>query len=257
MSTGVAAPPATSPADRRVARVATLRTLFALLLRNQATKGRLAALGALGVVGIIVGAVVTDSSNFDTLTAATRFVNLYGLSLLTPVVSLVFGTGVLGDLVEDRSLVYLWLPPVPRWLVAAAAWAATLVVSAPFAVGVCVLIAVATGGGTDLVVGTLWASLLGMVAYSGLFTALGLRFRRALVWGFAYLLIWENFIAQAGAGTARLSILSYLRSVLSAYTGVGLELADRDLIWSFVIPIAVGLAGLWYTTRRLHSQDID
>lgn len=245
------------PATGRGPALGQLRALTVLLLRNQATRGRLLALAALGIVGVLVGAVVTDSSPLDATVAGTRFVNLYGLSLLTPVVALVFGAGALGDLVDDRSLVYLWLPPVPRWVIALAAWVATLIVCVPFTVGVSVVMAAVTGGGGDLVLGTMWASLLGLVAYSGLFTALGLRFRRALVWGFAYLLIWENFIAQAGDGAARLSILSYLRSVLSAYTGAGLELADRDLTMSFIVPIVVGLIGVAYTARRLHTTDVD
>jgi len=237
--------------------LASLRALTWLLLRNQATRGRLFALAALGVVGVLVGAVVTDNSSLDATVAGTRFVNLYGLSLLTPVVALVFGAGALGDLVDDRSLVYLWLPPVPRWVIALAAWIATLVVCIPFTLGASVVMSAATGGGADLVIGTLWASLLGLIAYSGLFTALGLRFRRALVWGFAYLLIWENFVAQAGDGAARLSILSYLRSLLSAYTGAGLELADRSLTASFIVPVVVGLLGFAYTVRRLHTTDVD
>lgn len=245
-----------TPAARRSVLVP-LRALTMLLLRNQATRGRLFALAALGAVGVLVGAIVTDNSTLDATVAGTRFVNLYGLSLLTPVVALVFGAGALGDLVDDRSLVYLWLPPVPRWVIALAAWIATLIVCSPFTLGASVLMAAATGGGADLIVGTLWASLLGLVAYSGLFTALGLRFRRALVWGFAYLLIWENFVAQAGDGAARLSILSYLRSVLSAYTGAGLELADRDLTASVIVPIVVGVCGVAYTARRLHTTDVD
>ncbi|MBS1848459.1 MAG: hypothetical protein JST73_09300 [Actinobacteria bacterium] len=234
-----------------------LRALTMLFVRNQATRGRIVGLAVLAVTGIIVGALATGSTAIDPTVAGTRFVNLYGLSLLTPVVALVFASGSLGDLVEDRSLVYLWLPPVPRWVIALAAWVASLLVCLPFTVGASVVMAAATGGGTDLMIGTTWASLIGLVGYSGLFTALGLRFRRALVWGFAYLLIWENFIAQAGAGAARLSILSYLRSILSAYTGAGLQLADRELGWSYVIPALVGVCGIIYATRRLDRQDID
>lgn len=227
-----------------------------LLIRNQATRGRMAALAALGVVGIVVGALTTGSSVLDPTIEGTRFVDVYGLSLLTPVVALVFGAGVLGDLVEDRSLVYLWLPPVPRWVIALAAWVATMAVCVPFTVGMAVAMAAATGGGPDLIVGTVWSTGLGLIAYSGLFTALGLRFRRALVWGFAYLLIWENFVAQAGAGAARLSILSYLRSVLSAWTGAGLELADRDLVFSYIVPVVVGVLAIVYATRRLRTTDV-
>ncbi len=249
--------PTTSPPQLQARHGRALFALFGLLLRNQATRGRLVALSALGAVGIIVAAIVSGSNGLDATASGTRFVNLYGLSLLTPVVALVFGTGALGDLVEDRSLVYLWLPPVPRWVIALAAWMATLALCVPFTIVAAIAMAVATGGSTDLLIGTLWATLVGMIAYSGVFVALGLRFKRALVWGFAYLLIWENFVAQAGAGAARLSILSYLRSILSAYTGVGLKLADRDLTMSFVVPVVVGLVGVALCARRLHTTDID
>lgn len=242
---------------RRRSGARVLWPLIALLLRNQVTKGRIAALGGLALLGIAIAPLVTGNTDIDATIAGTRFVNLYCLSLLTPVVALVFGSGSLGDLVEDRSLVYLWLPPVPRWEIALAAWLATLAACTPFVIVASALTAIATGGGTDLLIGTFWASLLALIAYTGLFTALGLRFRRALIWGFAYLLIWENFIAQAGNGTARLSILSYVRSVLSAYTGAGLKLANRDLVLSFVVPIAVGVVAVFLTARRLHHQDID
>ncbi len=240
----------------RFAAVAAFVPLTRLLLRNQATRGRVAALVAIGIVGIVVGAVTTASSALDPAVQGTRFVHTFALSLLVPVVALVFGAGALGDLVEDRSLVYLWLPPVPRWVVALAAWCATLLVCAPLTVGMATITAAATGGGTDLIVGTLWSTTLGLIAYSGLFTALGLRFRRALVWGFAYLLIWENFVAQAGAGAARLSILSYTGSLLSAWTGAGLELADRDLVFSYVVPVAVGVGAIVYTAWRLGRSDV-
>lgn len=246
-----------APTVHKPARTRALWPLFVLLLRNQVTKGRIAALGGLGILGIAIAPLVTGNTDIDATIAGTRFVNLYCLSLLTPVVSLVFGTGSLGDLVDDRTLVYLWLPPVPRWSIALAAWSATLVACFPFAVVTSAITALATGGGGDLLIGTIWSSLLALIAYSGLFTALGLRYRRALVWGFAYLLIWENFIAQAGNGTARMSILSYARSVLSAYTGAGMKLADRDLTLSFVVPLVVGVMAIVYTARRLHHQDID
>ncbi len=242
---------------RRPSTIASFRAMYTLLLRNQLSRGRIAALGGLGVVGILVGFLVTHGADVNTTVKGTRFVNVFGLSLLTPVAALVFGVGALGDLVEDRSLVYLWLPPVPRWVIAVAAWSATFTACLPFAVLMLVAIAAATGGGGDLLLGTFWAGLLALLAYSGLFTLLGLRFKRALVWGLVYLLIWENFIARAGAGTARLSILSYARSVLSAYTGVGMSLADRALTWSFAVPVAVGVIGVIATARRLHTQDID
>jgi hypothetical protein len=90
---------------RKRSRTRALWPLFVLLLRNQVTKGRIAALGGLGILGIAIAPLVTGNTDIDATIAGTRFVNLYCLSLLTPVVSLVFGSGSLGDLVDDRTLV--------------------------------------------------------------------------------------------------------------------------------------------------------
>jgi ABC-2 type transport system permease protein len=232
--------------------------VYRVLLRSLATRGRLLLLGALGLVCIGIGIQVGVSDPaIGQIEAGTRALNEAGLSLLVPVVSLVFASAALGDLVDDRSLVYLWLPPAPRWVLAAAAWAASLTICAPLVVVPLVAAAVATGAESELIVGIAVSSALGVLAYTGLFTALGLRFRRALLWGLAYLLLWEQFVARSGAGAARLSVLSYLRSLLSAYTGVGLSLADRDLALSYVVPVLVGVAGAAYATRRLRVQDID
>jgi ABC-2 type transport system permease protein len=54
---------------------------------------------------------------------------------------------------------------------------------------------------------------LGIVTYTSVFVALGLRMRRALAWGLAYILIWEGAVANAGAGLARLAIRLSTRSI--------------------------------------------
>ena len=66
--------------------------------------------------------------------AAWTLVDAYGLSLLIPVVALVFASAALGDLAEDGTLVYLWLRPLPRWQLALAAFAASVTVAVPVAV---------------------------------------------------------------------------------------------------------------------------
>ena len=50
------------------------------------------------------------------------------------------------------------------------------------------------------------ASTLATVAYSAVFCGLGLRVRRALAWGLAYLLIWEEAVARVSHGAARASL---------------------------------------------------
>lgn len=246
------------PPPRRVRSLPAFTAVYRVLLRSQATRGRLLLLGGLGLVIVGIGARIGVASHgIDQLELGTGWLNDAGLSLLVPIVSLVFASAVFGDLVDDRSLVYLWLPSVPRRVLAAAAWAATLTICLPLVVVPIVVAAVLTKAGGYLIEGVAVSATFGVIAYTGIFTALGLRFRRALLWGIAYVLLWEQFVARAGGGAARLAVLSYLRSLLSAYTGVGITLADRSLAYSYVVPVLVGMAGVAYAARRLQVQDID
>jgi ABC-2 type transport system permease protein len=233
-----------------------LAALYRLMLRIQLTRGRLLALAALGAVGVVVGFAIGRAEVVEPLTAGTRFINVFGLSLLVPVATLVFASAALGDPTEDGTLVYLWLRPVPRSHVVGAAVAAAFSVTWPVVVVPLVLSAALTGAGTDLVVGTVAGATAGMVAYSAIFVALGLRVKRALVWGLLYIFIWEGFVATANTTAARLAIRSYARSILSDATGVTLRLADFTLASSWLVPVAVAVVAAAYATRRLRRMDI-
>jgi ABC-2 type transport system permease protein len=230
--------------------------IYRVTLRSEATKARLISLGLLGAVGVLIGLAIGLGDVTDPLEAGTNMVNAFGLSLYAPVVTLVFASAALGDPVEDGTLVYFWLRPVPRWQIVVATYLATLTVALPLVLVPLGLAAVLTGAGGGLVRGTLTSAALAVVAYGGLFTWLGLRVRRALVWGLAYILLWEGFVASAGRSAARLAVRSYTRSVLERATGITLKLADVSALNAVVVPIVVGLAAVAVTVRRLRRTEV-
>ncbi len=250
---GATAPVAPATANRRRRFVA----LYRLFLRNQATTSRLLGLGALGVVGIALGLLIGVNHPFDPTRRGTRLVDVYGLSLLAPITSLVFASSALGDLVDDHTLVYVWLRSVPRAHIAWAAAAASTAVCAPLVVVPLVIAAALTGGDATLLSGAAVSSLVAVIGYVGVFTAVGLRFRRALVWGIVYILLWEQFVARAAGSASKLALLAYSRSVLSGYTGVGLKLATLSVPVGLVVPLVVGPLAVVYTGRRLAHHDVD
>lgn len=233
-----------------------MKALYRLLLSTQATKGRIIALLALGAMGVLLGLSLRWNSAADPLDDGTFLMATYGLALFVPVTTLVFASSVLGDPSEDGTLVYLWLKPVPRWKIAAAALAATLTVTLPVVVVPMVLTAAVTGAGSDLVLGTLAACTLSTVAYAGIFTWLGLRVKRSLVWGLAYILIWEGFVARAGANAARLSIRANARSLLSHIAHGPERLIDVSPTTAFVVPAIAFVVAVWLTVRLLTRQDV-
>ncbi len=247
--------PAT-PAGRAAPDPATVfGAVYRLLLRSIATRGRLAAIGTLAAVSLLTALAVGAASPTDPLDAATRYANL-NLTTLVPVAVLVFGAATLGDLVDDTTLVYLWLRPVPSWVHVASAWAATCTITLPL-VGAPILLATAMiEPDADLLLATVLGAVVAIAAYSALFVMAGIRFRRALPWGLVYILIWEGFVASAGETAARLAIRSYVRSIISQLTGQELKLADFNLASGILVPLAIAVVALAYASRRLARADV-
>jgi ABC-2 type transport system permease protein len=263
-------------------KAATRLPIYRLVLRSQVTRARLLALLALGVVGIVVGAALGASNRPDLvpddgrlvaghLLTGARFVNTFGLSLLVPVTALVFAAASLGDPDEEGTLVYLWLRPVRRSRIVLAAAAASFTVSWPIVVVPLALAAAAastttighdtvndaaTRGGGALVLGTVASATVALVAYTGLFCALGLVARRALVWGLLYIFIWEGFVATAADSAARLAVRTYARSVLTGIADVSLRGTVIDSPVRWVVPLVVGGLALAFATWRLARRDI-
>lgn len=233
-----------------------LPTVWRVLVRSIATRLRVGGLGLLGVGAIILALSVRGANPFDRPNAAWSLVDSYGLSLLVPVVSLVFASAALGDVAEDGTLVYLWLRPYPRWQLAVAAFAASVTVVVPVAVLPLVIAAAITGEGGRLVAGAAAGGLLMTVAYSAVFCGVGLRVRRALAWGLAYLLIWEQAVARVSHGAARASIFVNTRS-LAAY--IAHHSPPRNAVaWTtgLIVPLVVVVVALALTSRSLDRGEI-
>lgn len=231
-------------------------SICSLMVRTQVTRTRLISLGSLSVLALVVGAALGNGRVRNHLTTGTEFVNLYGLSLLVPIATLVFASSMFGDPSDDGTLVYLWLRPVARWKLVLAAALTSFVVTWPLVVPPLVAAASLTKGGSDLVWGTLTSATVMMVAYTGLYIALGLRVKRPLVWGLLYTFIWEGFVARGSTNAAKAAVRAYGTSILHQVTGVPLVLSDLDYVWAISVPLVAGALGLAYAVRRLHKMDV-
>ncbi len=240
---------------RHVAPGAAIALSYRVVLRQLTSRSRIVGLSLLALVAPI-SAFALGSADAS-LDDSVQLIASVGLGLVLPVVTLVFAGAAIGDLRDDKTLVYLWLRPMDRWPIVAGAAFAAGTLAAPITIIPLVLAAILTGAGNGIVVGTLLAAIVGLVAYVGLFTLFGVWLKRFIVWGLAYILIWEGFIAQAGAGVARLALRKYTRSILVDRTGADLVLADFSLAMAVIVPIIVALVALAVGSWRLANQDID
>jgi ABC-2 type transport system permease protein len=232
--------------------------LYRALLDQQLTKSRLLLVSGFGVLAFVLALSIGAQVEADVrIQSVVGFLSVYGLGFMVPILSLLFASSALGQLVEDETLVYIWLRPNPRWQLATAAWAAAATIALPVSV-VPLAASAAIGSGGDAT--TIWATALSMglaaIGYSGLFVLLGLVFRRALLWGLVYVFIWELFVARAGAGAARLSLNTYPHSVLARLTEIELPLAERSMAAGLIVPPVVAAVAVAATAWWLNRAEI-
>ncbi|RLE25597.1 MAG: hypothetical protein DRJ50_02630 [Actinobacteria bacterium] len=240
---------------REVSSFTSIALTYRIILRQLTTRGRVIALTLLSLVAPVAGWALGASD--ASLDDSVRLIAGIGLGLVIPVVALVFGGASIGDLRDDKTLVFLWLRPMARWPVAVGAAGAAITLTAPITLIPLVAAAALTGAGNGIVVGTIISGLVGVIVYVSVFTFLGAWLKRFIVWGLAYILIWEGFISQAGAGVARVALRKYTRSILVDQTGTDLDLADFSLAVGIIVPILVAIAALALAAWRLSAQDID
>ncbi|CAN5746532.1 ABC transporter permease [soil metagenome] len=228
---------------------------YRLLLRSVATRGRLLAVSALAALSVLTAVIVRSSGDVDSLQAGVDFVN-GNIATLFPVAVLVFGAATIGDLIDDGSLVYLWLRPVPARIHVLAAWAATVTITVPLILVPVVVATTVIDSDPGLLSGAIIGGLVAIVGYAALFVVAGIRFRRALAWGLVYILIWEGFVASAGETATKLAMRSYVRSILADRSGVSLKLGEFSLGVGIVVPLVVGALVLAYGARRLARTDV-
>lgn len=247
----------TEPRKAAVTAAQSIPTYFRLLLRGQLTRGRLVGLGVLGGISMLLAIVSrTSVDGMEREDLSVFVLSNYAVALLIPLATLILAAPMIGNLVEDRLLVYLWLKPVPRWHLAVAAYAAVVTTLVPVVVVPVVITALITGL-TSLVVPAAIAAVLGVLAYSAIYLFLGARFTAGLWLGLLYLVLWENVLTGFSNGMARLSIRSYLQTVLQRGTDVPIDLADRSGWASIAIPLIIAAAGVAMTAATLSRKDID
>ena len=255
MTTHEASPPV--HADSLVGAARSIPVLYRLLLRGQLTKGRLFALGGLAALVLLTAVLSRQATGVDGPEEAALFaLGEYGIAAFVPLAALLLASPMLGNLVEDRLLVYLWLKPVARWHLAIAAFAAVVTVL----VGVTVpplVIGSFLAGQADLAAPLALAAVLGSVAYGAAYLFVGVRFSFGLWLGLAYLALWENVIARLGDGPARASIRSYLMTNVQRGTRIEVLLADRASWAAIVVPIAIAVVFVALTARALATRDVD
>ena len=244
------------------------RTIFlALVSAGPIALGAiLRALERFGGPGIQVNAVrVGGSAVFGGM------IWLLYLRFLVPVVGAFYGTALIADEVEDKTVTYLFTRPIPRGAVAAGKYLAYLVcttlVVLPSVMLVYFIVTPIGGGSIGETFPALLVDLallgLGLSVYGALFAFIGAALKRPLAIGLVFAFGWEPAVLLFPGYLKRLTVAYYLQalvphampqdSTVSALLQLFREVpaAGSSLVWM----AAISAVFIWLAARAVERRE--
>jgi ABC-2 type transport system permease protein len=217
-----------------------LEALFWLTLRQHVRGRRLLLLAFLFLLPAVIAVLVRYAVSFPPTAAYLETALVFTLfpHALVPLAALLYASGMVQDEVEDQTLTYLLIRPLPRWAIYAVKLAATLLVTGVL-VTIFTLVAYAAiyAGEPNF-----WGEILplraaqaaglltlAVVAYCALFGCLSLFARRSLVVGIAYIVLFEGVIANIDFVIRRGTVMYYFRVLSERWLGLTIAEWSIDL----------------------------
>lgn len=144
------------------------------------------------------------------------------LRFIVPVLGVFYGTSLIADEIEDKTITYLFVRPVSRSAILAGKYLAYLVTTVFVvlpSVVVLYLLVVPIGKGSiaaafpDLLK-DLGLMALGLAAYGAVFSFIGAWFKRPLVFGLIFAFGWEQFALVMPGYLRRGTVAFYLQALV-------------------------------------------
>ena len=146
--------------------------------------------------------------------------------------------------------------PSPRWQISLGAALASVGTALPLVV-IPVTLAASLGAGRRHAVacGAAAAATVATIGYAGVFLALGFKVRRALVWGLAYILIWEG-VPGPQRRLRRQAVGQRLRPLAAEPTSPRAisRTTRRPRSTAFIVPDRVAVVAIALTARWLQDD---
>ena len=145
------------------------------------------------------------------------------INIIVPLLGVFYGTSLIADEVDDKTITYLFTRPIPRRAVLIGKYlaylACTILLVLPSVMLVFFLI-VPTGGGS---IGAAFPSLaadlamlaIGLAAYGAVFALVGTTLKRPLVVGLVFAFGWEPAVLLFPGYLKRLTVAYYMQALVT------------------------------------------
>jgi ABC-2 type transport system permease protein len=193
------------------------RTLYMMLIVGAplvlAIAGRV--LGATGA-----GTVHVNGERVSGVAIFGMMVSVLFVRFTVPVLGVLYGTGIVADEVDDRTITYLFMRPIPRGVVVTGKYLAYLACTGPVVLSSVVLLyftlvpVADTGGMVPMLLKDLGALAIGLAVYGALFGLIGAVVRRPLVVGLVFVFGWEQLALVLPGFLRRATIAHYLQALV-------------------------------------------
>jgi ABC-2 type transport system permease protein len=191
---------------------------------------------------------------------------LFFIRNLLPLVALLFGSALISDAVDSKTLTYFLTRPISRLSIFLGEFMAYIVtvltLTVPCVVLTYLVLCVGTPQGTGFgapdLVQDLGACALTLFTYGGVFALLGVSLKRPLIPGLLFLFVWEGFVANFPGDAPNYTLTAYARSLIRhrpAEEGLAelfskfFPVGESVLVLGIVGVVSLALA-IWIFSRR-------
>jgi ABC-type transport system involved in multi-copper enzyme maturation permease subunit len=219
---------------------------------------------------VALGAPIMQNSSMTGPVIFGLMIWLFFVRFSVPVLGVFYGTSLIADEVEDKTITYLFTRPIPRGAVLFGKYlaylACTICVVLPSVVLVWLLIVPLRGslGATVLdLAKDLAVIAIGLAVYGALFALIGAALRRPLLVGLIFIFGWESLVMALPGNVKRFSVAYYLQGLvphaMPSDSPLGLmqqifqqtPSLSQSLIWITVIEVAC----LWLASRTVAKKE--
>jgi ABC-2 type transport system permease protein len=167
------------------------------------------------------------------------------VAFLMPVFSICYGASAIGGEREDKTLIYLLISSMPRWLVGLVKAIAAMSLAAGWTAATLALLCYLGGGPGAKLWPAFWpAAVLGAMAYSMLFLMLGTVFRHGTLIALAYWFFLEVIFGNIPGVMKRVSVAFYVRCMVYEW-GANLKLGPLTRVARETFLAVSGPTAVW------------
>jgi ABC-2 type transport system permease protein len=257
--------------------------IFDLSLGEMLWSRRSVLLGILLGVPVVIAVALRiveslNASGFRVNGAAIDGSAIFGMMVwmlyirfIVPVLGVFYGTALIADEVDDKTITYLFTRPIPRSAVLLGKYlaylACTVLLVLPSVMLVFFVIVPIGGGRIGGAFPSLAADLgmlaVGLAAYGALFALVGTRLKRPLVIGLVFAFGWEPAVLLFPGYLKRLTVAYYLQALVkhempqdSAMSVLMQVFHEVPSVWVSLLCLAV-IVGvtLWLAGRAVEERE--